>query len=236
MGLGFAVSLSIELSQLLLAVRIFDVDDILLNTLGALLGYAAFKLVSKIPAVAYLVNRISSSGRKDMHKALLAYGLVGLLTFLSIFTTQLVAETKTIYAVSNELTSNNHQLIWMTSFDGFVSLFSRTREGGESVDIYLKVFLNRYTLFSTKDDLQYLGENTYAVSTASKGSKVDYFIVARSSRDVSQMVYHDHRYPVTTFGEYHFSYATEPLTNMDHFDPFDFVDQQGTNLHISMEQ
>jgi glycopeptide antibiotics resistance protein len=146
-GISFAVSLSIELSQLSFAVRIFDVDDILLNTLGALLGYAVFKLIFKIPAVARLVNGISRSGRKGFNKALLSYGLVALLTFLSIFTAQVFAETKTIDAVSQELTATNRQLIGMTSFDGFVSLFSQAREGRKSVDIYLKVFLNRYTLF-----------------------------------------------------------------------------------------
>jgi glycopeptide antibiotics resistance protein len=232
-GISFAVSLSIELSQLSFAVRIFDVDDILLNTLGALLGYAVFKLIFKIPAVARLVNGISRSGRKGFNKALLSYGLVALLTFLSIFTAQVFAETKTIDAVSQELTATNRQLIGMTSFDGFVSLFSQAREGRKSVDIYLKVFLNRYTLFLTQDDLQNLQEDTYAISTASKGSKVDYFIIARSSQDISQMVYQNQRYPVTTFGEYHFAYTTELLTNRDHFDPFDFVDTHGTILNLS---
>lgn len=44
---GFAVSLCIELSQLC-NHRSTDVDDLLLNTLGALAGYAAFVLLSRV--------------------------------------------------------------------------------------------------------------------------------------------------------------------------------------------
>lgn len=234
--LGFAVSLSIEISQFFLAVRIFDVDDIFLNTLGALLGYSIFMLVFKIPAVAALVNRISHSDRKDRNKGLLAFGLVALLAFLSIFFTQLVAETKTIAAFSNEITSNNQQLIGKTSSDGFVSLFSQTLAGEKSVKTYFKVFLNRYELFSTQDDLQDLGAETYTVSGGSKGSVMVYFVIARSNQDIYQMIYHDHRFPVTTFGDYHFSYATEPLTIGGDYVPFDFVDQQGTKLTLSIEK
>ena len=42
--LSLATSLIIEACQYEFAERIFDVDDILLNTLGAIIGWAAFKL------------------------------------------------------------------------------------------------------------------------------------------------------------------------------------------------
>ena len=48
--LGLAVSLAVETSQLALSLamgfpwRVFDVDDLLLNTLGAVLGYALWRL------------------------------------------------------------------------------------------------------------------------------------------------------------------------------------------------
>lgn len=43
---GFAFSLLIELSQLL-NIRSTDVDDLILNTLGALLGYGLFRLFAR---------------------------------------------------------------------------------------------------------------------------------------------------------------------------------------------
>ena len=45
--LGFEISALIEISQFLLQVGCFDIDDILLNTLGALLGYLLFYLSSR---------------------------------------------------------------------------------------------------------------------------------------------------------------------------------------------
>lgn len=45
--LGFEMTLFIELVQLLLRVGSFDVDDILLNMTGAILGFLLFKLLSK---------------------------------------------------------------------------------------------------------------------------------------------------------------------------------------------
>jgi glycopeptide antibiotics resistance protein len=44
-GLAFLTSLLIELCQYHYAERIFDVDDLLLNTVGAGLGWGGFKLV-----------------------------------------------------------------------------------------------------------------------------------------------------------------------------------------------
>lgn len=46
--LGFELTLMIELLQLFLKVGCFDVDDLLLNTIGAVLGYAMFKICQLI--------------------------------------------------------------------------------------------------------------------------------------------------------------------------------------------
>lgn len=46
--LGFEFSLLVEIVQLFGKVGSFDVDDILLNTLGAALGYAAFRVLTAL--------------------------------------------------------------------------------------------------------------------------------------------------------------------------------------------
>lgn len=46
LGTGLLLVLAIELFQLLTAFGCFDVDDILLNGLGILIGYLIFKIVS----------------------------------------------------------------------------------------------------------------------------------------------------------------------------------------------
>ncbi len=44
----FIFSLIIETSQLIMKVGVFDVDDLLLNTIGGLLGYIAYRILLKI--------------------------------------------------------------------------------------------------------------------------------------------------------------------------------------------
>lgn len=46
--LSFLLTLTIESMQLLLKVGIFDVDDLLMNTLGGLIGYGIFRVCRKI--------------------------------------------------------------------------------------------------------------------------------------------------------------------------------------------
>ncbi len=46
--LGFMFSLCIELAQLVCRVGSFDVDDLLLNTIGALIGYYAFVIAKGV--------------------------------------------------------------------------------------------------------------------------------------------------------------------------------------------
>ena len=52
-GAGALVSLWIETLQLVTRVGSFDVDDILLNTLGALVGYVIFALCNRIRRRVY---------------------------------------------------------------------------------------------------------------------------------------------------------------------------------------
>lgn len=46
--LGFFLSLCIETTQLVFKVGSFDVDDLLLNTIGGILGFITYKLVQKV--------------------------------------------------------------------------------------------------------------------------------------------------------------------------------------------
>lgn len=46
--LGFFLSFCIEATQLAFKVGSFDVDDLLLNTVGGILGFAGYKVVQKI--------------------------------------------------------------------------------------------------------------------------------------------------------------------------------------------
>ena len=50
---GFSICLTVEVIQLITRVGCFDVDDLILNTLGAILGYLAFMLCDKIRRMYY---------------------------------------------------------------------------------------------------------------------------------------------------------------------------------------
>lgn len=45
---GFSISLTVEVIQLIMKVGCFDVDDMILNTLGAALGYGIYAVCDKI--------------------------------------------------------------------------------------------------------------------------------------------------------------------------------------------
>ena len=45
--LGFSLSLFVECAQLVWKVGCFDVDDLILNTLGAMIGCGAFLICNK---------------------------------------------------------------------------------------------------------------------------------------------------------------------------------------------
>lgn len=56
--LGFSLSLAVECTQLAAKVGSFDVDDILLNTLGVLLGWLAFRLLNWIRRTVFYGEKI----------------------------------------------------------------------------------------------------------------------------------------------------------------------------------
>jgi glycopeptide antibiotics resistance protein len=53
---SFIVSLLFELTQLILSIGEFDIDDIILNVLGAILGYLLFKVFSHLASKILKVN------------------------------------------------------------------------------------------------------------------------------------------------------------------------------------
>ena len=46
--LGFFLSFCIEITQLVFKVGSFDVDDLLLNTIGGILGFLSYKIVQEV--------------------------------------------------------------------------------------------------------------------------------------------------------------------------------------------
>lgn len=61
--LGLAFSLVIELAQTFLIARVFDVDDLILNAFGALIGFLVYTLMNVISPVRAFFDRIREAAR-----------------------------------------------------------------------------------------------------------------------------------------------------------------------------
>lgn len=60
---GLSLSLTIEIVQLFLLTRSFDVDDLILNGFGTLLGYLFFRLLALMPWFKRFTSKTGSSDR-----------------------------------------------------------------------------------------------------------------------------------------------------------------------------
>ncbi len=234
LGIGFLVSLGIELTQLLLKVRIFDVDDLILNTLGVLIGFSALLLLSKLSILSRLLARLSGQVRKGQAKGFIAYGLVALLAFLAIYSYQIMRQTETRTAIVDTLPSRQQTLLGTPRFGEFMFVFSQSDQGDKSYALYRRVFFNRYTLLQWGD--LSLDGNVYTVSAMSTGQAMNYFVIARSREEAVAMTSEELRFPLVQVGEYYFSYARLPLNQPDRYLSFRFLDPQGNELGLSMAQ
>ena len=83
--IGLAISLTIEIVQLSFVIRVFDVDDLLLNSFGAWLGFIAFLFASKGKPLKELFTHISSAQRPHTWRFVLLYGLFAITAAAIVF-------------------------------------------------------------------------------------------------------------------------------------------------------
>ncbi len=74
LGIGLAISLTIEIVQLSFAIRVFDVDDLLLNSFGAWLGFITFLLAVNIKPLKELFTQVANAQRPRAWLFVLLYG------------------------------------------------------------------------------------------------------------------------------------------------------------------
>lgn len=72
--IGLAISLIIEIVQLNFAIRVFDVDDLILNGSGAWLGFITFLLLNQIKPLKELFGQIAKAQRPRGWVFVLLYG------------------------------------------------------------------------------------------------------------------------------------------------------------------
>lgn len=74
LGIGLAVSLSIEIIQLSFIIRVFDVDDLILNAFGAWLGFLLFLIASRVQSFKDIFSQIAAAQRPRAWVFVLLYG------------------------------------------------------------------------------------------------------------------------------------------------------------------
>lgn len=83
--LGFLLSLSIEFSQNLFVNRVFDVDDLFLNTLGTLIGYFFYLLLNRKQSTKEFFEDIRQSERAGGTAYALRYVIFAILSAIIVY-------------------------------------------------------------------------------------------------------------------------------------------------------
>ena len=89
LAMGLGISFGIELTQFFLAVRVADVDDLLLNGLGTLLGFGLFHMLHLIPPIRRWYARIAEAERPKAGLWAAVYLLLVMGTFAGIYYLQI---------------------------------------------------------------------------------------------------------------------------------------------------
>jgi len=85
LAIGLAISLTIEIVQLSFVIRVFDVDDLLLNSFGAWLGFIAYLAASRIKPVKELFTQVADAQRPRAWVFVLLYGSFAVASAAVIF-------------------------------------------------------------------------------------------------------------------------------------------------------
>jgi glycopeptide antibiotics resistance protein len=232
-GIGFLISLLVESSQLLLRIRQFDVDDIIMNTLGVELGFVVYRVLAQNTRVARFFETFSRPVRPRRWLAFTIFALCAVLAFLGVLVTQVAHQTVTEQTVIDGLAAEQRSLVGEAHFDEFLVVFSQTGDGRKWVEIYRRVLLGRYTPFETNADIR-LVEDSFTVSQMVTGLGKHYFVIARSAQPVAALASGEKRFPATRFGEYFIAYTWTWPWRSNLRGTFYFVDAAGNHLDLQM--
>jgi len=234
LGAGFLVTLTIEVFQYFLAVRVFDIDDLILNTLGVSIGFLLFRLLAKIPALQRWLDDPKNQPQK--YTPWLVYGLFFLLVFLAIFGYQLWRQTDTQTMLLDKQQARGQQILAQRVSGTYFFIFSESAAGVKKVDYFRQVILDRYTPVQNIEGLN-LAKDEFAVSgTAYDSELMDYFVIARSDQDIAALTSLTERFPVFASQDYYFGFASLPVNQPDAYFSFGFIDSRGNALDLKMAQ
>ena len=83
--IGLAISLTIELIQLSFIIRVFDVDDLILNSSGTWLGFVIYLILNQVKPLKELFEQIASAQRPRAWLFVLLYGAFAVAAAAAIY-------------------------------------------------------------------------------------------------------------------------------------------------------
>ncbi|HWR66350.1 MAG TPA: VanZ family protein [Bellilinea sp.] len=233
LGTGFLVTLGIEAAQLLLAYRVFDIDDLILNVLGVFLAFVIFSLLLVIPGLRRAVDRITNRPQVGTSGYFKGYVVVVILLFGAVFTAGYLENAHTTEQILDSLPSQGQRLVAKANYGRYLILLTESGDGGMNLVEYRQVPIKRFAPVYGYSGLT-LQQDEFVVSgNWLVGEYSDFFVVARSNQLVAAMQVGDEQYPVLSDGEYHFSVGRFPIATDIRFREFRFIDAAGNDLGLT---
>lgn len=233
LGTGFLVTLGIEFAQLLLAYRVFDIDDLILNVLGVFLAFVMFSLLLAIPGIRRAVDRITNRPQVGTSGYFKLYVVVVSILFGALFIAGYLENTHTSGQIVEYLPSQGQRLIAEANYGRYLILLTESGDGGMNIVEYRQVPIKRYAPVNGYSGLTLRPDEFVVSGNWLLGEYSDYFVVARSNQPVAVMQVAGEQYPVLSDGDYHFSVGRFPAPTDIWSVEFRFVDATGNDLGLT---
>ncbi len=230
--LAFWVSFLIEIVQFLMKFRIFDVDDLILNTLGALIGFGIFSLLARIPAIQVWIKQRFNSGRPKQILSILVFAILAASAFFGLYAAKIIEQTQTKAQIQQVSSAAQERILGQVQFGEYLFSLAEKADGTQFLVNYRQIYFNRYVLFSKSDPFR-LPDSKYSVSGIAFDKNMNYFIAAHPGVEVNRVVSNSDMLPIQTIGEYVFSYGYFPMVE-DRFSTFRFLDSNGNEIPMKM--
>lgn len=205
--IGFLISLTVECGQYFLALRRTDIDDVITNTLGTIVGFLTYKLIKCIVQKTVLNNLIEKYQDKDNKWLILtalkplsaiiilSIGLIFGIIYLNTYPSNLPSEKIVVQCLNYKRNS----VVLTKDFDDCKFIItSNSKNGNEAVEVesFRKIFGNRF--YYDGSPLLFLknNKNGYAFSTKykSKDSKIYYIYGKNSIASKVTITYNNKKY------------------------------------------
>jgi len=232
LGFGFLTTLTIEVAQLTMRYRVFDIDDLILNLLGVFAGFVLFSLIRIFPGMNLILDRVTDYP----HRVTRAYGVgfVGFMTLIALGSAsfsflQNTADASQIVArqVEKQLTPIGQ------SYSGkYLTVLTQHPDGNVNAIYYRQTLFSRYAEVSTCDNLT-LSEDTF-LETGSfvVGEYQDIFVIARSQIPAAVMISQGEQFAVDHVGEYSLSIGRFLMKGFVGSPKIGFLDADGNPINL----